>query len=165
MRNCGAVRWQHQAAPWLARKQFDLTLDVSPGLNVDRDRFEGQRRCRGTHGSEEVVKVGLARVAYEPHSTKSWRYLFQHCQPFARNTCLEIHEAGEVAARLRQAGNEACPDRIRNSDEHNRYCLASCPLRGGYDMRGICKNDIRLECDQFFCVCLQLTCSVAITAL
>jgi hypothetical protein len=38
-------------------------------------------------------------------------------------------------------------------------------LRGGYDMRGICKNDIRLECDQFFCVCLQLTCSVAITAL
>ena len=23
--------------------------------------------------------------------------------------------------------------------------------------RGICKNDIRLKCDQVFCVCLQLT--------
>src|SRR5262249_43703862 len=69
-------------------------------------------------------------------------------QPFHAHAELGRGEAGGVAARARQTIDNACADRVRDQDEHDRHgarCLLHRPdavWGGGHD-------DIGHECDDF----------------
>ena len=47
-----------------------------------------------------------------------------------------MQQAGEIAARPRHAGDEACADRIVDVDEHDRD-RAGFPLQCGRDLSGM----------------------------
>jgi len=49
------------------------------------------------------------------------RDLFEQLQPFRADAVFEQDEAGGVAIRPRQAGDEAVADRINNANEDDRY--------------------------------------------
>jgi hypothetical protein len=61
----------------------------------------------------------------------------------ADDACLVVQQAGEIATRMRQAGNEACADRVRHVDEHDRN-RAGFSLHGGGDLSGMCKEHVGL---------------------
>ena len=50
------------------------------------------------------------------------RNLLQHFQPLAGHSELEAGKASKVAARFRQALDEAATNRINKENEYNRYC-------------------------------------------
>jgi hypothetical protein len=58
-------------------------------------------------------------VPNDGHSFHARRDLLQQLQPFSGQAVLEWHEAGGVAARPRQAVDEAGADRIDNGGEHD----------------------------------------------
>src|SRR5262249_43884573 len=62
---------------------------------------------------------------------------------------LVLQQAGSIAARPRQVGDEARPDRVGDGDEHNRHG-AGLPLQRGGDRCPLGKDYIRVERDQFF---------------
>jgi hypothetical protein len=67
--------------------------------------------------------------------------------PFPADAVFECREARRVAARSRQAGNEAGTDRVYHSDKHDRH-RARRPLQRGYDAAGRSQDHIRCERDQ-----------------
>src|SRR5262245_14825497 len=48
-------------------------------------------------------------------------YLLEELQPFTAQTVFELHEAGRISARLRQAFDEAGADRILDDGEDDRH--------------------------------------------
>jgi len=65
--------------------------------------------------------VGMAGIPEDCHSRQARRDLFEQLQPFPGRAVLESHEAGGVAARPRQAVDEAGGDRIADDREHDRH--------------------------------------------
>ena len=61
------------------------------------------------------------RVPEHCHPRHSWRDLLEQLQPFGAHAVFESHEAGDVAARLRQAVDEAGADRIGDDHEDHRH--------------------------------------------
>jgi hypothetical protein len=51
------------------------------------------------------------------HSSHPRRDLLEHLQPFAAQAVFEHQEAGDIAARARQARNEADADRVDDNHE------------------------------------------------
>ena len=47
--------------------------------------------------------------------------LFQHLKPFAAHRAIETDEAGDIAARTGEAGNESGAERIADPGEHDRH--------------------------------------------
>ena len=58
-------------------------------------------------------------------------------------------QAREIAARPRQARDEARADRVGDVDEYDRDC-AALPLQRGGDRRRLCEDHVGLQCDQLF---------------
>src|SRR5262249_9914388 len=55
------------------------------------------------------------------HSSHPRRDLLEPLQPFAAQAVFEHQEAGGIAARARQARNEAGADRVDDNHEHDRH--------------------------------------------
>ena len=49
------------------------------------------------------------------------RRLFQHFKPFAAHRAIETDEAGDIAARTCEAGDESGAERIADPGEHDRH--------------------------------------------
>ena len=64
------------------------------------------------------------------YSRHARRDLFEQLQPFPADTVLREGKTGGVAARPREARDEATADRVRDQHEYDRYglgCLLQCP--------------------------------------
>ena len=72
------------------------------------------------------------------------RDLLEHRQPLPGDGCLIVLEAGEVAARPRQTGDEARTDRVGDAYEHNRDRSGRLLQRTG-DVRSICEDQLGLQ--------------------
>ena len=60
-----------------------------------------------------------------------------------------MQQAREIAARPRQARDEARADRVGDVDEHDRD-RAALPLQRGGDRRRMCEDHVGLQRDQLF---------------
>src|SRR5262245_54819401 len=83
------------------------------------------------------------------HARHARRDLLKQLRPFPRQTIFELHKAGGIAARLRQASNQARSDGIGNDYKHNWHGASYLvqPLHG---RAAYCQNDIWRKCDQLF---------------
>ena len=90
----------------------------------------------------------LRRVAKHRDPGHTWRDLFQQFQPFSAEGVFRSHEAGDVAARLRQAVDEAGPDRIAGDREHDRHAAGRLQQRP-HGRRAMRQDDVGRERSQF----------------
>ena len=79
------------------------------------------RRRDGLNDGKLARSPALRRVAKHRDPGHTWRDLFQQFQPFSAEGVFRSHEAGDVAARLRQALDEASADRIGDPHEDHRH--------------------------------------------
>src|SRR6516225_7525298 len=82
------------------------------------------------------------------------RNLLEQLQPLARYCSLHANETGDVAARPRQASDEAIADRISNLRENDRDGVRLLQQRPGC-WRVLRKNEIRLQPDELLCKSLH----------
>ena len=68
-----------------------------------------------------------------------------------------MQHASEIAARPRQASNEACSDRVGDVYEHYRDRASFLLQRGGVSSR-MCEDHVGVQCDQLFREHLKLIC-------
>ena len=76
------------------------------------------------------------------------RDLFEQFQPFAAQAVFVVHETGGVAARPRQAVDEAGPDRIDDGREHDRHGAGRLQQRP-HGRGGMGQDDVGRERGQF----------------
>src|SRR5262245_3482538 len=75
---------------------------------------------------------GCLRVEHDRSARHTWIDLLEQLEPLLPERRLHIAEAGEIAAWMREAGNEALGHRFGDSCEYNRYRigrLLECPDR------------------------------------
>jgi len=75
-------------------------------------RLHPKRWRHGLDGGELAWAGSCGGIPQDRHAGHAWRDLFEQFQPFAAQAVLVVHEAGGIAARPRQAVDEAGPDRI-----------------------------------------------------
>ena len=95
-----------------------------------------------------AVPDAYGGIPKDRHSRHAWRDLFEQLQPFPGHAVFTIHETGGVAARPRQALDEAGGDRIGGDREHDRHGAGRLQQRPqGRGAMG--QNDVRRERGQF----------------
>ena len=131
------VRRQDQAAIRRARERLDGALDVGGGLRRDwaqaRSPSEGAAASRGPQ--EVLDRASSCGLAIRAARARRGAISLSMRQPLADDARLVVQHAGEVAARPRQARDEARADRVGDVDEHDRD-RAGLTLQGGGD-RGV----------------------------
>ena len=93
---------------------------------------------------------GRLRVEDEGHAREAGCDLLEHLQPLSCHAGLVTGKAGHVAARPRQAGNEALADWVRDHHEHDRYGVGDW-LQDGQRRRALRHEHVRRQADQFPC--------------
>ena len=94
------------------------------------------------------IPVAYGGIPKDRHSRHARRDLLEQLQPFRAHAVFEVHEAGGVAARPRQAFDEAGADRI---GDRPRTRSARCGSPAATVPRSSChgQDDVRRERDQF----------------
>ena len=87
-------------------------LDLAGVAHVDRAHLHPQRRRHGLDRAELAASGGDGGIPQHRRSRHTRCDLFEQLQPFSADAVFELHETGGVAARLRQALDEAGADRI-----------------------------------------------------
>ncbi len=82
------------------------------------------------------------------HPRNARHDLLEHLQPFPGERVLEDSEAGDVAARTREACNKAVGDRISDQREHDRHGLGHAMQRP-QNGRACCHDHVRIERGEF----------------
>src|SRR5262245_46112527 len=116
--------------------------------HVDWVYFHVERRRQGPDDAELADSGGVRGISKDCHSRYTRRDLLQQFQPFSAQAVFVRHEAGSVAARPRQAVDEACTDRIADNWEHDRHG-AGCQQQWAHGRGAKSKDDVRRERDQF----------------
>ena len=88
------------------------------------------------------------RIAKDRHARHARRDLLEQLQPFPAHAVFERGEAGGVAARPRQALDEAGADRIGDWHEHDRHGAGRL-LQRPHGRAASGQDDVRRERDQF----------------
>ena len=92
-----------------------------------------------------AVVVGIAK---DRHSRHAWRDLLEQFEPFPAHAVFELRKAGGVAARPRQAVDEAGGDRI-DDDAANTIGTVRVACSNGPTVEVPGQDDVRRERDQF----------------
>src|SRR5436305_309118 len=88
-----------------------------------------------------------SRIPQDRRSRDTRSDLLEQLQPLSAQAVLELHKAGSVAARPRQAIDEACANRIGDVHEHDWH--APGRLQQRLQRRGAtCKDDVRRQGNQ-----------------
>ena len=90
----------------------------------------------------------MAGIPKDRHPRHARRDLLEQLQPFAADAVFELREPGDVAARPRQARDEAGADRIDDLHEHDRHGAGRL-LQRRHDRDAAGQDDVRRERDQF----------------
>src|SRR5262245_40583682 len=115
------ARGYDQSAVWRARKYRDGLLDLLGDANVDW-AYVYPNRWRGGLNDGELADPGSQRrISQHCGARDAWGDLLQQLRPFRTETVLELHKAGDVAARPCQARDHPGADRIGGTRKHNRH--------------------------------------------
>ena len=148
MNRSECVRQDDEAAGRPLCQVADRLLDVGIVANSPRDRRDGEG---GSGGFERTnVVAGLRRrlrVEHRGDAGDAGRHLLEQLDPFAAQRRLDIDEAGDVAARTRQALNETAADRIGDHHEYDGDGARRAEERC-HDRRGAGENDVRPQLHQ-----------------
>ena len=106
-----------QAAIRGAREGRDGALDLAGVAHVDRAQLHPERRRHGLDGAELADPGGYGGIPKDRRSRHARRDLLEQLQPFPAHAVFERDKTGGVAARPRQAVDEAGADRI--GDDRN----------------------------------------------
>ena len=93
-------------------------------------------------------------IEHDRHPLEPRRDLPEGLDPFAADREFEIGEAGQIAARLRQVGDEPLSDRIGDLHEHDRQ-RTGLRLQGGRHRRAVGEDQVRLQADELRRLLLQ----------
>src|SRR6516225_94782 len=120
MRRHRHVRRKEQRAIRLARERFDGALDLGWRVNWSESRTNRKRpgnRLKPTRHDDGRRIVG---VVDQRCAGGAGPDLLEHLQHLADDGIFPQREAGEVAARVGEAGDHTALDRITDSHEYNR---------------------------------------------
>jgi hypothetical protein len=112
--------------PFGVRAKASIAAVISAGLLAGAGTTSTPIGC-ADHADSALIGVpgGMIRVLQHGHPRHGGHHLLQHLKPFAGKGMLEDGEAGDVAARTREAGHEAVADRIGDHREHDGVVLVS----------------------------------------
>src|SRR5262249_48369584 len=91
---------------------------------------------------------GYRGIPNDGRSRHARRDLFEQFEPFRANTVFEYGKTSDVAARSRQAIDEASADRIRRLREYDRHAARRLQQRR-YDRAASSQDDVWRQRDQF----------------
>jgi hypothetical protein len=115
------VRRSNQSAARSARKGSDSPFDFGLVTHRRCHEFDSQRcwnRSKLTQ-IDRVVGCGV-RVKQDRCPLDVGRHLFEHLQPFSHHGVVDEREARNVAARAREAYDQALTDWIGDDSEDDR---------------------------------------------
>ena len=95
-----------------SREGRDGALDFAGVAHVERAHLHPERWRHGLDCAELASAGGCVGIAKDRHARHAGRDLLEQFQPFSADAVFEKHETGGVAARARQAVDEAGGDRI-----------------------------------------------------
>src|SRR5262249_42758383 len=108
-----------QSAVRRARESTDTGLDFAGVADVDWAQLHSERWRYGLDGPPHTDAGRDGRIAKDRRARQARRDLLEHLQQFPANAVFEHGKAGGIAARPRQARDEASPYRIGDCREHN----------------------------------------------
>ena len=132
-----------------ARANAATARSISSGVaHVDGAHLHADRRRHILDDGELADPGGYGGISKDGHARHARRDLFEQLQPFRAQTIFELHEAGGVAARPRQAVDEAGADRI-GDDPRTQSARCGSPVATVPRRRAAGHDDVRRERDQF----------------
>src|SRR5262249_34397997 len=106
-----------QSAVRITGKSRDRCLNSTCVLQIDCTQLDPERRRR-LNGGELTDAGGIGWIT-QNRSARDWRRdLLKQFEPFCADSIFEGGEAGSVAARPRQAVDQASADRVNDASEH-----------------------------------------------
>ncbi|HEY5130994.1 MAG TPA: hypothetical protein VIJ35_27510 [Bradyrhizobium sp.] len=148
MKRRGRARRHDQAAIRGAREGRDGALDLAGVAHIDRVHLHPQRRRRGLDCAELAGTGGLGGIPKDRRLRHARHDLLEQLQPFPADAVFESHETRGVAARPRQAADEAAADRIDDDREHDRHGAGRLQQRPHWS-GAMGQDDVRRERGQF----------------
>jgi hypothetical protein len=148
MNKCQRASGQDEAAIRRACEFRDGAFDLRRVAHVDRDDFDSQRRRHRLDGSKLADAGRYSGIAKDGHAPRARRNLFNQFQPFPAQGVFKLQKSSGVAARPRQAVNEAGADRIASNREHDRHGAGRLQQRS-HGRGAMGQDDVRRERGQF----------------
>ncbi len=96
-------------------------FDLVRVAHVDRAYLHSEGRRHGLDGAPQADPGGYGGIPNDPRSRHARRDLLEQFQPFPAQAIVILDKAGGVAARPRQAMDEAGTDRIGNKHKYDRH--------------------------------------------
>src|SRR5262245_5617612 len=126
----------------------DGALDLGRVAHVNRAHYYAERPGYRLECAELAGAGAYSWIAKHRHLRHGRRYLLEQLQPFRAHAVFKRCKAGNVAARLRQAIDEARADRIGYLCEHNWHGARRVHQRP-YGHSASSQYDVRRKRDQF----------------
>src|SRR5215475_8022144 len=120
MDGCPRTRCYNQAAVWCVCKGTHATLYFGSLAYIDRPNVNADCRRHRLDNSELSDPRRYGGIAKHCRTGDAGCDLSQQFQPLSTQTVFELHEAGDVAARLRQTIDKSRADRIWRYREYDR---------------------------------------------
>src|SRR5215467_2256058 len=138
-----------QAVIWGTREGRDSALDLACIAYAEGTQLHPQRRCHGLDGAQLPNTGGQGGIPNDCRSRHVGCDLFEQLQPFSADAEFEEwSKSGDVAARPRQAFDEAGSNRIGGPRKHDRHRASRLQQRRYYRASNS-QDDVRRERDQF----------------
>src|SRR5215470_601872 len=110
-----------QAAIRSSHKGGDGTLRFGGVATCDRGYLHAKRRSHRLDGGKLANPLDSGISSQKRDASYAWRDLLEQFHPFCAEAEFGSHEAGAVAAWLRQASDQTRADRIDDVAEYDRY--------------------------------------------
>src|SRR5262249_15340854 len=129
-------------------ERCDAMLEPAGILQIEWAQLDAERRRHGLECAELARPRSYCRITKDCHSRQVRHNLLEQFNRFSAHRILLAGKAGDVAARPRQAIDEAGADRIGDDREHDRNGAGRL-TQGPQCGAGKSHDDVRPERDQF----------------
>src|SRR6516225_9854667 len=115
MKRLGRAVCNDQTSILGAPERRNGALDFASVAHVYRVHLYFERRRHSLHGGKLALSRALGSIPKNRHARHARRDLLEQLQPLRGQAVFTIHETGNVAARPRQAIDQASSDRIETT--------------------------------------------------